>query len=272
MRTNSAYADNLLFRVYDNGRIETRTLDSSEAVTDNIAIGFSAGGNMTTAIGNTIVGQSAGSSITQGNSNTIIGSGAGQSVLSNSSNTLIGSGAGAGMTSGDSNVAIGVNAIRNITASGNVAIGLNAGRYRGATGTTNNTAGTQSIYIGQDTRASTSSGGNEIVIGLSAVGNGSNSVTLGHTTITNTYLRGDINLVEGGDLVVGTATGTQIGTSASQKLAMWGKTPIVQPTTAVGSATAASPGAGNTIKTDDTFDGYTLAQVVRALRGIGVLQ
>ena len=34
VRTSSAYADNLLFRVYDNGRIETRTLDSSEAVTD----------------------------------------------------------------------------------------------------------------------------------------------------------------------------------------------------------------------------------------------
>lgn len=46
---------------------------------------------------------------------------------------------------------------------------------------------------------------------------------------------------------------------------------IYQETTGVGSATVASPGAGNTIKTDDTFDGYTLQQVVKALRNLGIL-
>jgi len=39
-----------------------------------------------------------------------------------------------------------------------------------------------------------------------------------------------------------------------------------QETTAVASATVASPGAWNVIKTDDTFDWYTLAQIVRWLR------
>lgn len=69
----------------------------------------------------------------------------------------------------------------------------------------------------------------------------------------------------------GTAYGTKIGSAANQKLALWGATPIVQPTTGGASATVASPGAGNTVKTDDTFDGYTLAQVVKALRNAGVL-
>ncbi|NDD85851.1 hypothetical protein EBZ38_16445 [bacterium] len=47
---------------------------------------------------------------------------------------------------------------------------------------------------------------------------------------------------------------------------------VYQETTAVGSATVSSPGAGSTIKTDDTFDGYTLQQVVKALRNQGLLQ
>lgn len=46
---------------------------------------------------------------------------------------------------------------------------------------------------------------------------------------------------------------------------------IYQQTTGVGSATFASPGAGSTVKTDDTFDGYTLQQIVRALRNTGLL-
>ena len=46
---------------------------------------------------------------------------------------------------------------------------------------------------------------------------------------------------------------------------------VYQETTAVGSATVSSPGAGSTIKTDDTFDGYTLQQVVKALRNQGLL-
>ena len=78
-------------------------------------------------------------------------------------------------------------------------------------------------------------------------------------------------LNDSGNISFGTTTGTKIGTSTSQKLAFYNTTPIVQPTTAVGSATYASPGAGSTVKTDDTFDGYTLQQVVKALRNIGIL-
>lgn len=44
--------------------------------------------------------------------------------------------------------------------------------------------------------------------------------------------------VDGVNITVGTTTGTQIGTSASQKLAFYGGTPVVRPT--MGAATASS--------------------------------
>lgn len=257
VRTSASRADLLLFRVYDNGRIDSRMLNSSEALTFNMAVGLEAGSSLTTGNNNCLLGFSSAAFLTSGGSNVAVGV---NSLLS--ATTSLG------------NTAIGHRCLESVETTGeNVAVGVLAGSRAGATGTTGNTSPAQCTYIGNGTRSI--SGGNatnEIVIGYGAVGNGSNSVTLGHTTVTNTYLRGDINLVEGGDIVAGTSTGTQIGTAASQKLAIWGKTPIVQPTTAGGSATIASPGAGSTIKTDDTFDGYTLAQVVRALRNIGVLQ
>ena len=81
------------------------------------------------------------------------------------------------------------------------------------------------------------------------------------------------NLVTLGDAVniaVNATTGTIIGTATTQKLAFWNKTPIVQPTTAVASATRVG-GAGTNITTLDTFGGYTLAQVVQALQNVGIL-
>ena len=68
----------------------------------------------------------------------------------------------------------------------------------------------------------------------------------------------------------GTLRGLRIGSAGTSLLAFWGATPIVQPTTGVTSATRV--GGGGTALTDtDTFDGYTLAQIVKALRNIGAL-
>jgi len=72
-------------------------------------------------------------------------------------------------------------------------------------------------------------------------------------------------------LAVDSGSGLTIATSTSQKLGFWNKTPVVQPTTSVTAATVVHNAGGNTIKTDDTFGGYTLAQVVGALRLIGIL-
>lgn len=50
------------------------------------------------------------------------------------------------------------------------------------------------IYIGDDIRVSADGNTNEIVIGDSAIGNGSNTATIGNSSITKTVLRGDIGV------------------------------------------------------------------------------
>jgi hypothetical protein len=94
----------------------------------------------------------------------------------------------------------------------------------------------------------------------------------GASTLTGLLTaNGGITLGDAQNIAFNTTTGTKIGATTSQKLSFWNATPIVQPTTAVSSATVASPGGGTNIKTDDTFDGYTIAQVVKALRNAGLL-
>lgn len=68
----------------------------------------------------------------------------------------------------------------------------------------------------------------------------------------------------------GTLRGLKIGGATTSLIGLYGVTPVVQPTTGVTGATRV--GGGGTALTDtDTFDGYTLAQVVKALRNIGAL-
>jgi hypothetical protein len=68
----------------------------------------------------------------------------------------------------------------------------------------------------------------------------------------------------------GTLRGLKIGSASTSLLGLWGVTPIVQPTTAVAAATRVG-GGGTTVTDTDTFDGYTLSQIVKALRNIGAL-
>lgn len=80
----------------------------------------------------------------------------------------------------------------------------------------------------------------------------------------------NFTLSDAKNFILGTTTGNKIGTATSQKIGFWNATPIVQPTTAVAAATLV--GGGGTALTDtDTFDGYTLKQIVKALRNTGLL-
>lgn len=72
------------------------------------------------------------------------------------------------------------------------------------------------------------------------------------------------------NIATDTTTGMKIGTATTQKLSVWNATPIVQPTTASGASTLVS-NAGTTLTDTDTFDGYTLKQVVKAMRDFGLL-
>lgn len=72
------------------------------------------------------------------------------------------------------------------------------------------------------------------------------------------------------NIITDTSTGMKIGTATSQKLGFWNATPAAQPTTAVAAATFV---ANTSAIVDDsaTFDGYTIGQVVKALRNMGLL-
>lgn len=80
----------------------------------------------------------------------------------------------------------------------------------------------------------------------------------------------NVNVSDARNIILGSTTGTKLGTATTQKLGFWGASPVVQPTTAGASATRVG-GGGAALTDTDTFDGYTIAQIVKALRNIGAL-
>jgi hypothetical protein len=111
------------------------------------------------------------------------------------------------------------------------------------------------------------SGANTVGAQIVNTGSGNNIALL-----LNSY-NGTQNLalsIANGNISMSGTAGTKIGISTSQKIAFWNATPIVQPTTAVTEATFVA-NTGNNLKEDSTFDGYTMKQVVKALRNMGIL-
>jgi hypothetical protein len=85
-----------------------------------------------------------------------------------------------------------------------------------------------------------------------------------------TNFKGNVTVTDAKNIAFATTTGTKIGTATTQKLSFWNATPVSQITTSVAAATLVG-NAGTTITDTDTFDGYTLQQIVKALRNIGLL-
>lgn len=96
-------------------------------------------------------------------------------------------------TTGNQNTANGSLALySNTTGSNNVAEGYVAGRYQ--VGTTIGLASVDnSVFIGSCTKG-TLNATNENVFGYAAEGNGSNSVTIGNTSVTKTILNGNVGI------------------------------------------------------------------------------
>ena len=158
-----------------------------------------------------------------GSFNVAIGHEASRINTTGSFNVAIGTEASKTNTTGENNIGIGKESLwNNRTGSHNIGVGLQAGKYI-ANGVGNNRIPQKSIFIGQDTRANADGQTNQIVIGDTAIGNGSNTVTLGNNSIATTYLKGDVNITGsitggGGDflpLAGGTLTGALTGTSAA---------------------------------------------------------
>ena len=179
---------------------------TKDATINGIVIGTGAGN----ILSNTVIGSYTGIANTTGNQNVFIGEGAGISNLIGGQNTVVGYYAGSSNTSGSGNVLLGSNAGTNNTKGNyNTAIGDGAGAYNG-TGSSNVFLGVSaglrvgslsnllaansSIFIGENSRALNQSENNQIVIGNSATGLGSNTTVLGSSSTTRTHLYGNLSL------------------------------------------------------------------------------
>lgn len=160
----------------------------------NFAGGFQALKSNTTGRYNIAFGYSAASSNTTGEGLFALGAGTLSANTTGNNNIGIGNYNSRSCTTGNNLVAIGGFALDNITTSNNdIGIGFSAGRFI-ADGSIANQTSSNSIYIGYNTKASANGDINEIVIGYDAIGNGSNTATLGNSSITKTFLRGTLNV------------------------------------------------------------------------------
>lgn len=113
-------------------------------------------------------------------------------------------------TSGRFNSAFGSGALfSNNIGENNIAVGVEAGRYINSGGNLTNV--NSSIFIGNDSRASAVGNTNEIVIGHASRGNGSNTVTIGNSSITNNYFNGTVNAGTGVFSATTASTSTTTG-------------------------------------------------------------
>jgi uncharacterized membrane protein YeaQ/YmgE (transglycosylase-associated protein family) len=129
---------------------------------------------------------------TTGSSLTAVGVNSLQANTTGSSLTAVGVGSLQNNTTGNNSTASGVGALFGNTTGTNLAgFGFGAGRFQ-ADGVTGLTASSNSCFIGTSTKG-TQNATNENVFGFNATGSGSNTVTIGDSAITNTYLRGVIS-------------------------------------------------------------------------------
>jgi hypothetical protein len=158
----------------------------------NTAVGPLALKSNTSASANTAIGHQALTSNTTGGSNTATGQNALPSNTIGSYNVAYGVQSLEQSTTANQNTAIGAAAIdRNTTGSSNTVIGAFAGRYI-SDGSTSNTVINNSVLIGAETKPNADNEYNQIVIGYQAKGNGSNTIQLGNSAITNVNTSGSI--------------------------------------------------------------------------------
>lgn len=192
-QNNTAAHDNTYIRKeagLTNATANYNTFIGSQAGYNNLAdnntfIGKTAGFYNEYGEENVYVGGQAGWGA-QGSYNVLVGMSAGYDTTGNY-NAFVGHGAGLSNNIGESNTFIGGYAGHlNTTGEYNTYLGFSAGRYL-SDGVSHNETTNKSIYIGSESKASADGVTNEIVIGYGAVGQGSNSIMLGNSVITNLW-------------------------------------------------------------------------------------
>ena len=206
-----------------NVAIGERALPGNTTGNQNVALGLIALYSNTTGANNVAIGTSALFANTTGNDNTAIGCFALFANTTSTGNIAFGYNAlryntigchniaqGLGAmrcnVSGNYNIALGEQALRNITTgSSNIALGTSAARLNSVSGGI--TSLSSSIVIGVNAKPSASGDINEIIIGDSAIGLGSNTTVIGNTNTTRACVFGQ--------LTAGGFTGSLFGTASN---------------------------------------------------------
>ncbi|MHC0442010.1 tail fiber domain-containing protein [Flavobacterium sp. 3-210] len=167
-----------------NSAFGSSTLFSNTTGSNNTAFGGASLYNNTTGNYNTALGYFSLNSNKSGEYNTAVGQLALSFTFNGSANVGIGYNAGSYITSGKNNTAIGSSSLPEIKdGENNVAIGFQSGTGSANPATVKKMS--NSVYIGSNTHTSSDDVKNEVVIGDSARGKGSNTVTIGNSDITD---------------------------------------------------------------------------------------
>lgn len=156
----------------------------------NALSGNGGAGNYNTAIGaEAMASQSGGFP----QSNVAVGRQALQNIDDANSNAALGAYSMRSLSTGSNNTSVGSSSLsNNTTGDNNIAVGYNAGDLLSSNSP--NFTPSNSIFIGNDTRAEGVGQTNQIVIGHEAIGLGSNTTVLGNATITKTRLHGNVGI------------------------------------------------------------------------------
>lgn len=222
----------------------------------NLFIGDTAGNFTLTGLGLVGIGLNSLKANTSGNFNTAFGYAALSSVTTGSLNTAIGDGALGLLVTGDSNIALGAGAANQITSgSNNIVIG-----------NSDPTSGVSNQLIIQNIIYGLANAGTNTTVSTGFIGIGQPAPTY-QLHITGNAANKNLLLVEedGGVNIL-----EVIEAAGVNKIGLFAAAPVAQATT----GGAASTFAANTslIANDTaTWDGYTIGQIVKALRNIGIL-
>jgi hypothetical protein len=202
--TNLAVGANALKSVIPN--------PGSYAGIQNLAFGTSALELTTSGGYNSAFGTEALYTNTSGNGNIAFGVHALRLNTSGAENCAFGGGPMYQNTTGGYNTAIGSLAYYyKSTGSYNVAVGFQAGYNFGTPRSGSNvTSATNCTLIGTYATPLTSGSTNEIVIGYDAIGKGSNTVSIGNSSITATHLTGLVNISSGLSAAGGATLGSRV--------------------------------------------------------------
>jgi len=155
------------------------------AIGYNVMKNLSQSASTNNGVYNSGVGYGALESVTTGNFNTAFGHLALNKLTTGGSNAALGTSTLENATTTGSTLGIGDGALRFLTSgSDNVAIGSNAGTFDKNDNQLNTI--NQSVLIGRLIKP-TATSTNEIILGYAAVGQGSNSIMLGNSSVTNAY-------------------------------------------------------------------------------------